>query len=146
MPATTADLVNEFIDLDQQRKGKEEEVGKLKERLQALEGELLTRFENAGVQSMKSKQGVTVYIRRELWASPADGAEVLLLERLKAMGLGDMVKEKVNPQTLSSFVREQEQERLGRNGTPDDVLKILPEPLQSTIKLSERFSLRTRKG
>lgn len=147
MAATTAQLVNEFIELDLARKAKEDEVEKQKERLAELQAELLTRFENAGMQSMRSKEfGVTIYVRREIWASPAEGNETLLMERLKSLGLGDMVKEKVNTQTLSAYVRELEETQLARQGSADEVLKILPEPLQSTIKLSERFSLRTKKG
>lgn len=146
MAATTADLVNEFIELDEQRKGKEGEVEKIKERMAELEPEIMKRFENAGMQSMKSKQGSTIYIRREIWASAAEGAEVLLLEVLKTIGLGDMVKEKCNTSTLSAYVREIEKDSF--NGTaarPEELIKVLPAPLQAAISLAERFSLRTRR-
>ena len=79
MAATTADLVNEYIELDDRRKGKEGEVDKLKERMAELEPQIMERFENAGMQSMKSKQGTVIYIRRDLWAGAKEGAEVLLL-------------------------------------------------------------------
>lgn len=146
MAATTADLVNRFIDLDEQRKRKEGEVDTIKEELALLEPLIMERFENAGMQSMKSAQGATIYIRRELWASAADGAELLLLESLKAIGLGDMVKEKVNTQTLSAFVREQEKEHFPGVTRPEDIMKVLPQQLQYALKLTEKFSLRTRKS
>lgn len=147
MAATTADLVNEFIELDEQRKKKEADVESIKDRLKELEPQIMERFENAGMQSMKSKQGTTLYIRRELWAGAAEGAEVLLLERLKAIGLGDMVKEKVNTMTLSAYVREVEKETFnGQTVKPDEILKALPEPLQAAVSLNEKFSLRTRKS
>jgi predicted nuclease with TOPRIM domain len=146
MAATTADLVNEFIELDEQRKGKEGEVEKIKERMAELEPEIMKRFENAGMQSMKSKMGRTIYIRRELWASAAEGAEVLLLETLKAIGLGDMVKEKINTQTLSAYVREVEKDSFnGQAVDPVELIKVLPDQLQPALKVTQKFSLRTRK-
>lgn len=148
MAATTADLVNEFIELDEQRKGKEGEIDKIKERMSELEPLIMERFENAGMQSMKSTQGTVIYVRRDLWAGAKEGAEVLLLESLKAVGLGDMVKEKVNTQTLSAYVREQEKEQFGSNvsAKPDDIIQVLPEGLREAVNITEKFSLRTRKG
>ena len=148
MAATTADLVNEYIELDDQRKGKEGEVEKIKERMTELEPQIMERFENAGMQSMKSKQGTVIYIRRDLWSGAKEGAEVLLLESLKAVGLGDMVREKVNTATLSAYVREQEKEQFGSNVTasPDEILGVLPEALRGVIAITERFSLRTKRG
>lgn len=148
MAATTADLVNEFIELDEQRKGKEGEIDKIKERMTELEPLIMERFENAGMQSMKSKQGTVIYIRRDLWAGAKDGAEVLLLESLKAVGLGDMVKEKCNTSTLSAYIREQEKDQFGSNVTasPAEIIGVLPEGLRDAINITERFSLRTRKG
>jgi len=147
MAATTADLVNRFIELDEQRKAKEGEIDAIKEELAALEPQIMERFENAGMQSMKSKQGTTLYIRRELWAGAAEGSENVLLHTLKVIGLGDMVKEKVNTQTLSAYVREQEKEHFnGSVRKPDEIISILPAPLQAAVALTEKFSLRTRKG
>lgn len=148
MAATTADLVNEFIELDEQRKGKEGEIDKIKERMTELEPQIMERFENAGIQSMKSKQGTVIYIRRDLWSGAKDGADVLLLEALKSVGLGDMVKEKVNTSTLSAYVREQEKEQFGANVTasPEEIIGVLPEALRGAIAITERFSLRTKRG
>lgn len=148
MAATTADLVNEFIELEDQRKGKEGEIDKIKERLAELEPQIMERFENAGMQSMKSKQGTVIYIRRDLWAGAKEGAEVLLLEALKSVGLGDMVKEKVNTQTLSAYIREQEKDQFGAavSATPEEIIGVLPEGLREAVNITERFSLRTRKG
>ena len=146
MAATTADLVNEFIDLDKERKGKEGDVEKIKKRMAELEPEIIKRFENAGMQSMKTKTGETCYIRRELWASAAEGAGELLLEVLKAIGLGDMVKEKVNTQTLSAYVREAEKDLFnGLAVDPKELVAALPATLQPALKVSQVFSLRTRK-
>jgi len=148
MAATTADLVNEFIELDTLRKSAESEAEKIKERMAELEPQIMERFENAGMQSMKSKQGQVIYIRRQLWAGAKNGADVLLLEALKSVGLGDMVKEKVNTQTLSAYIREQEEEQFGKNvkASPDDIISVLPEPLRAAVAVTEKYSLHTRKG
>ena len=147
MAATTADLVNRFIELDEMRKSKEGELESIKDELKTLEPLLMERFENAGMQSMKSAKGTTLYIRREIWAGAAEGAEELLLSSLKAVGLGDMVKEKVNTQTLSAYVREVEKERFaGAAVSPEEILKALPGPLQMVLTINEKHSLRTRKS
>jgi len=147
MAATTADLVNQFIELDEKRKKMEGDVDKLKEELQKLEPQIMERFENAGMQSMKSKSGVVVYIRRDLWAGAAEGADALLLEALKTVGLGDMVKEKVNTQTLSAYIREAEREHFaGAASEIPKLISVLPEPLRGAVAITEKFSLRTRKG
>ena len=147
MAATTADLVNQFIELDDKRKRLEGDVDAIKEELKVLEPQIMDRFENAGMQSMRSKSGVTLYIRREVWAGAAEGAEVLLLETLKSCGLGDMVKEKVNTQTLSAYVREVEKDTFnGASVTPEKLVQALPPALQTAVAVTERFSLRTRKG
>ena len=147
MAATTADLVNEFIELDRKRKALEGDVEEVKEKLAELEPQIMQRFENAGMRSMKSTSGVTIYIRRELWAGAAQGSEVLLLESLKQVGLGDMVKEKVNTQTLSAYIREVEKNEFGGNEVePEKIVQALPPGLQTSVAITEKFSLRTRKG
>ena len=148
MAATTADLVNEFIELEEQRKGKEGEIDKIKERLAELEPVLLERFEHAGMQSMKSQQGTVIYVRRDLWAGAKEGEEVGLLVALKEVGLGDMVKEKVNTQTLSAYVREEERDQFGSSvkATPEEIVGVLPAALRNVLAVTERYSLRTKKG
>lgn len=146
MAATTADLVNRFIELSELRKTKEGEVDEIKDELALLEPQILERFENAGMQSMKSTQGQVVYVRRELWAGAQEGCDELLADALKRNGLGDLVRERINTQTLSSYVREVEKAQFnGSVRRPDEILPLLPDGLQQTIKLSEKFSVRARK-
>lgn len=147
MAATTADLVNQFIELDEKRKKLEGDVDAIKEELKIIEPQIMERFENAGMQSMKSKSGVVIYVRRDLWAGAAEGADALLPEVLKTVGLGDMVKERVNTQTLSAYIREAEREHFGGVATEiPKLITVLPEPLQGAVAITEKFSLRTRKG
>ena len=146
MAATTKTLVNQFVKWSRVKKKHDAEVEKAKEELAKLETEILARWEEAGIQSQKLKGGGTVHIRREVWAGkvPDDpNAEVLLLEGLKSAGLGDLVKEKVNTQTLSSWVREKQKEMFGdKEVAPEELLAALPPALHTSMRITETFKLR----
>lgn len=93
MAASTKDLVNRFIKLDTAIKKKEGEVEKLKEERGLLEAELMPRFEQAGIASMKSTIGYssrTTAVRRtsspcRIRAGPTLSARALL-GRCQSMG------------------------------------------------------------
>ena len=59
-----------------------------------------------------------------------------------------MVKEKVNTQTLSAYIREQEKEQFGASvsAKPEEIIEVLPEGLRAAVNITEKFSLRCRKG
>lgn len=146
MAATTKTLVNQFVKWSRVKKKHDAELEKANEELRNLEAEILKRFEEAGLQSMKLTDGATVHIRREVWAGQVqdvDNAEFMLLEGLKSAGLGDLVKEKVNTQTLSSWVREKQKEIFGdKKVAPEELLAALPEPLHQTMRITETYKLR----
>ena len=146
MAATTKTLVSQFVKLTRAKKKHEGDLEKIAAELAKLDPEIRKRFEEASIQSMKLKGGPNVYIRRELWAGmlkDVPNAEVLMLEGLKSAGLGDMVKEKVNTQTLSAWVREQEKEHFGETVvSPEELLAVLPEALHTSLKITETFKLR----
>jgi seryl-tRNA synthetase len=146
MAISTKLLVNKFITLDQKIKARDTEVKDLKKLRDELGEQIRTRFEQAGIQSQKSKNGVTVYIKRELWAGFEEGKEAELQAALKEIGHGDMVKEKVNHQTLSAYVREIEEQTYGEDVDPQKVVAALPITLQSVIKVSEVFKVQARKS
>lgn len=147
MAATTADLVNQFIELDEKKKKADEDLEAIKSQMAEIEPQIMERFENAGMQSMKSKGGQVVYIRRDLRAGAVDGSSMLLMESLKSEGLGDLVKEAINHQRLSSWVREFEEQTFGgAKVKPEELVAKLPSGLQSTLKITEQFSLRCKKG
>lgn len=147
MASATSLLVNRFVKLDQKRKRREGEIDELKEQLKQIGDELLARFEKEGTKSVKTKSGHTVYVRRELWAGTVVGAEAALFEGLRALGHGDMIKEKVNTQTLSAYIRELETAQFGNEPQrPDDLLKALPDAIRHAVQLSEKFSVQARKS
>lgn len=57
-----------------------------------------------------SRHGSTFYLNSRLYASPAAGMKEKLFQALKDNGYGSIVKENVNANTLSSFVKEQMEE------------------------------------
>jgi hypothetical protein len=150
MSATTKDLVKKFIKLDQSIKKKEGEIDKLKEERRPLEEELMRRFQDGGIASMKSNAGVTVYVRRDLWAGAINEGKEALYAAMKTVdGVKEMVKETVNVQTFSAWVREKIDRHFGEDAKKKPVEELksaLPVELQPVVNLSERFSLRTRKG
>jgi len=149
MSATTKDLVKRFIKLDQAIKKKEGEVDTLKQEKGPLEAELLRRFQEGGIASMKSTAGVTVYLRRDLWSGAVDGNKDALHAALKAEPeLRDMVKESVNSQTFSAWVRERIEAHFGEDAKKKavEVLKeALPIALQPVTAITEKYSLRATK-
>lgn len=150
MAASTKDLVNRFIKLDTQIKKKEGEVEKLKEDRSLLEAELMPRFEQAGIASMKSTSKVTVYVRRELWAGAMNKDTEALCAAIKSVPeIAPMVQEKVNSQTLSAYVRECAKNFFGDEAEtkkPDEMLIALPIALRSVVSITEKYSLRSRRG
>jgi hypothetical protein len=144
-------LLQKFIKLDRIIKQKEGDLESLKEERIPLERELISRFESAGLASMKSVGGVTVYVRRDIWASNANPADHQhFIECIKALSeMANLVHETVNAQTLSAVVREHAKSVLGESlatATPEEIAATLPEVLRGVVKVTDKFSLRTRKG
>ena len=150
MSATTKDLVNKFIKLDQQIKGKEGEVEDLKKERAALEALLLPRFQEGGIASMKSSSKVTVYLRRDLWAGAKDGDKASLYAAMRVLPeTAPMVQETVNSQTFSAYVREKAREYFGEQLNtvePGRLIEALPTELQGLVNVTEKFSLRATKS
>ena len=146
MAITTADLVQKFLTLNEQKKSAEENLDELKSKLKVLETELLDRFERASIDRMGSN-GHTLYIHRQLWAKNEVDAPYTVLA-LKAAGLDDLVEEKSNSQRVSAYVREiaKEHEINGIPLTPEQIRTFLPESLQPALSVTENITLRVRKG
>ena len=136
--STLAKDAQEYAGLVAQRKAAEELVEGLKEKLTKLEAELLTRMGDEGVASLKvdTPEGrFTLFPKRQLWSSCIPGHEQELHDGLRALGMGDLVKESVNSQRLSSYVREL-----------DAVGHMVPPEVANAIKVTERFTIGVRKA
>lgn len=83
----------------------------------------------------------TVFVKSTIWAGYAeteegDGKEKLMVA-MKQAGLGDMVKESFNVQTLSGYVRSLNPDLKD----PDELKKLVPEVMQPFLKLSKVVAL-----
>ncbi len=134
----------------------EEEKADLKARLKAIEtrlvelDELITRqFLDDGIQSTRI-DGRTVYLHRDIYASPKDGDKQAVAAALKACNLGQYVREDYNANSLKAYVREmvREAEEAARaeGRVIDDPAKALPERLAATLNISTVFSISSRRS
>ena len=127
-------LLKRFVQLEKRRRELESQLKEAKAESGHLEAMLLEKFAESGIASIKV-DGLTVYLHRQLWAGPIDGNYIAACEALQAVGLGDMVEPRFNTNTLSAWVRERDKEG-----------EALPPTLSEAIKVTEQFSIRTRKG
>lgn len=113
-----------------------EELAKLVEQRDDLERQLLSEFEEDGISSVKVN-GRTVYLHRQMWARPIDGAagRPAVVRACRDLGLVEFVKEDINVNQISGYVREQE--KLGNE---------LPKELADTLTITEDFGVRVRRG
>lgn len=127
--------VAEYVRLRTLQKEAEATAEDYKSQADALQDILLEQFAEEGVQKV-SVNGVTTYLRRDLWAKVEEGASrEQVVEGLKACGMGQFVSETYNTQTVSAWLRD-----LEREGEP------LPEELTGVLTSSEVFTLRNRKA
>ena len=141
----TETLARLFAVLDKARKAFEAKGAEAGENTAKVESELLPRMRESGTQSIKTS-GTTVYVERKLWGSAKDGNTAGLCMALKDMDLGDMVKEGVNSQTFSAYIREVEGSVSKTPLAPEELIPKLPETLQPYVQVSEVFKIRARKG
>ena len=67
--------------------------------------------------------GSTFYLTSRLYASPKAGGKEALFAALRAKGFGDMIKEGVNANSLSSFVKEQRE--LNKEEIPEWIAEVV---------------------
>ena len=125
--------VRKFVQLHRHRKKLEAELERNKETAEKLEAELCEEFAAAGIQNI-SIDGATVFLARQIWASPAAGQGEALARAMRTIGMGDLVKETVNANQLSAFVRE-----LPRD---TDDMPILPAALAGLVCVRDVVSVR----
>ena len=125
--ALVARYVN-LSDLERELKHKLEEVTKSK---QELEPQILGYWIDNDIQQQRVN-GATIYPHRQVWASHG-GDPQRAVAAMRSAGLDDLIT--VNSQTLSAWVRERQ-----ANDEP------LPAKVAEAILITERVSLRTKRG
>jgi hypothetical protein len=122
--------VGRFVEVSREIKDLEDRLKALKSQRDELQEGLLEQFSSAGVSSVRV-DGLTVSLRREVWATCKESNYERACAALTAAGLSEFVQPRFNAHTLSAYVRE-----LDRDGKP------LPKEFDGAIEVSERFSLR----
>ena len=141
----TETLARLFIVCDKARKHFEKNAEASKDNATKVDSALRPRMQDGGIKSM-NVDGTTVYVERTLWGSAKDGNNPGLCLALKELGHGDMVKEGVNAQTFSAYIREQEEAVSKTPLAPEKLIEQLPELLRPVVHVSEVFKIRARKG
>lgn len=128
----------EFADMTAKKRKTQGVLDELNETLANLEEALLTRLADEGVASLKveTDEGkFNLFPKRQLWSSCIPGHEAELNDGLRALGYGDLIREQVNSQRLSSLIREF-----------DTVGQAVPPEIVNAVKVSERFTIGVRKA
>ena len=98
-----------YVDLEDQIADAEEAVNKLKAKQAKIEEWLLDQMQTNQTQSLKAKKR-TIFIRKDLIVSKAKGITTdQVNEKLREFGLGDLIAEGYNANTLKATVREMEE-------------------------------------
>lgn len=135
------------------------EVADAKKKLDLLTDELKTVKEQVkdifiqmGVKSIKA--GKTIYLARQIWAGTGpDSTNREVTKALEQLGLEDYIT--YNHQSMSAYVRElmklsiiDHPEWIGEDGdvlaTPEQIVAILPEPLNKLIKVTENIDIKVK--
>ena len=140
-----------YVKLATEERALDDKLAAVAAKLKELEPNIFKYFERMGMDRA-TIDGLTIYLRRELWAGKAEGVDN---DRLRAAfvkaGLQEYVGPRLNSQSFSAFVREQETGRERKPGegerlTPEEIILLLPAAIQPVIKVSEVYKIGTRKG
>lgn len=107
---TMMDDVQELVKLKETKASLEAELKAVKEGIAEVEERLTAAFADMGLNSVNADTpfgGKTVYVSELTVARNLLGPDETA-QACKDGGLGHMVKERVNPQTLSAYLREME--------------------------------------
>jgi hypothetical protein len=117
--------VAEFVRLSELERELKSDLDTVASQRIALEAAILEHWTNNGIEKTRVR-GLTVYPQRRVYATAP-------LDAVEAAGLHDLIG--VSSASFSAWYREHE-----RSGEP------LPDALVDTIRVTEKTSLRTRKG
>lgn len=128
-----------YIECHQREEELKRELAEVKARMEHLEAQAQREMDDLGTQSIRTRSGHTVYLQKELYASLIADKEKAHAA-LRRHGLDYLIKDNVNGQSLSAYVREQDREKDENNAAG-----LHPE-LQEVIRVSRRIRVRIRKS
>jgi len=133
-----------LIYLTEEKSALQTRLREIEEDIKGLSEQLSEQFAAAGINHV-TVDDHTVYLHRQLWASVRGANEEekhAACAILEEHGLGWMVQPSVNSNTLSAWLREQEE----AYDSFDDLMQNMPEDLKEVLKISEVYSVRSRKA
>lgn len=104
------ELAREYAAAIGYKKKLEEQLGSIKDKIARLEDAVMNMMQEEQLDRLPINLGIdtiTLFIHRQLWAKPKDGDKERVVRTLKDVGLGDLVAESYNTNSLSAYVREQ---------------------------------------
>jgi hypothetical protein len=128
------ELARRFGALVKEKRDLEAELRRVKDEMGTLEPLVLDEMQNNQMDRMHL-DGQTIYMHRILTSKAKGGNRNAVVAALKAEGLGDLVAEGYNANSLSAWVREQ----LAAD-------EPLPPLLAATLDLEEIVSIRGRQS
>ena len=133
MTRASIQTIKRYARLERDKRDLENKLKQTKAQIETLRESVLAWFQDHGVTS-QAIDGMTLYIRRELWAGREEGIDNdAAIAALQAAGLGEYAGPRINTQSLSAYLREL-----------DVAGEAMPSELQGVIKLSEVFKIGTR--
>ena len=135
---TKSSVLAEYAKKTIEKRDLEGKVKQLNTELEELEQRALDELINLGLSNVKLASGETVFLDKTIWASLVDdeaGTKARAHQALKRAKLGYLVKNNVNVQTLSAYVRER----------MNDGMELFPS-IAPWIKVTEKPSVRVRRG
>lgn len=137
------DKLARFVELQKEKRELDDALKNVKRQLDELEPLLLEQMTEEGIQSVKVN-GLTLYLKRQLWAGAADGNYDAACDALIAEGLAEFVQRRFNTNTVSAYVRELEKAFADNGGSFEEFR--LPGALDGAISVAEKFTIGSRKA
>lgn len=132
-------VAEEFVRLTAIKRNLEADLNKVKKDLEPVATSLLTAIENGNFPKSSRVNGFTVYLKHDVWASVANGGLAALKDHDE---LQDYVKESVNGQSLSAWVRDQ----MRNQGVEDAADLDLPPEIKQALKISDTYKIQAQKA
>lgn len=134
VPESFRDRLAEYAELQNRKRKHDGELEAIAERLKELEEPLLNDMAEAGIQNV-NVAGLTIYKKTDFYVSKrGEVPTAAIVETMRQHGLGYLVSEGYNANSLKSVIREWRDEE-----------KPIPEELASQLNIGETVRLATRK-
>lgn len=152
VPSGAKEILAKCVRLSKEKADAQKKLDLITDELKAVKEQVKDIFIQMGVKSMKV--GKTVYLARQIWAGTGPEATNRdVTKALEKLGLEDYIT--YNHQSMSAYVRElvkmslvDHPEWIGEDGdtlaTPEQIVAILPEPLNRLIKVTENIDIRIK--